>query len=173
MPREDSYFFQDFLKKYLKSQNKEISFLDMGTGSGILCKTALEFLPREKILGVDINPKAVNHVLLKGIRAIQSDLFANINENFDLIVFNAPYLPKDEYNKEPKDSQLETTAGKKGDEIIIKFLKQAKQHLTKNGKILLLLSSLTPMKNIEKYKPKIVAEKSLFFEKLIIFEIRV
>jgi methylase of polypeptide subunit release factors len=46
--------------------------------------------------------------------------------------------------REDKESALATTGGKQGDELILKFLKQAQKHLTKKGIILLVLSSLTP-----------------------------
>ena len=57
-PAEDSYFFVDFLEKYLK-KNKVNSYLDMGTGSGILSKTASKFLNKKNILATDINPSVI------------------------------------------------------------------------------------------------------------------
>ena len=87
---------------------------------------------------------------------------------FDLIIFNPPYLPLEE--KEPLDSQLSTTGGKKGNEILIRFLSQAKKHLNKNGKILIVFSSLTPSVNkiIKKYnfKFKKLDEEKIDFETL-------
>ncbi|MFH1053229.1 MAG: hypothetical protein V1740_02315, partial [Candidatus Woesearchaeota archaeon] len=68
------------------------------------------------------------------LNAIRSNLFSNINKTnrFDLIIFNPPYLPEDK--REPKDSRLNTTAGKKGYEIVIKFLQKARKYLRKDGK---------------------------------------
>jgi methylase of polypeptide subunit release factors len=86
-----------------------------------------------------------------------------------LITFNAPYLPEDK--KEPKNSRTATTGGKKGDEISLKFLNQSQRYLNPNGKIFLLISSLTPMTKIKRFKPKIVATKKLFMEELRILEI--
>ena len=166
-PAEDSYLFANFLKKYL-SKNKNISYLDMGAGSGILSETASKFLDKKNITPVDINPKSIKLLNKKGLKATKSNLFKEIRSKFDLITFNAPYLPQDK--RESKSSQLATTGGAKGDEISIKFLKQAKKHLNKNGKILLLISSLTPMDRIKKYKPKIVAKKKIFMEELRILE---
>lgn len=174
-PSEDSYFFAEFLKKYIP-KNKDLKFLDMGTGSGILAKTALDFgINPENIFAVDINKKVMRELKksLPEINSFESDLFSSEkfkNKKFDLIVFNAPYLPQDKKNLEPLDSQIETTGGKNGDEISLRFLKQAKKHLEKNGKILLLISNLTPLKNIKKFNPKILTKKSLFFEELLILE---
>ena len=86
----------------------------------------------------------------------------------DIITFNAPYLPEDKH--EPKSSRLETTGGKTGDEISLKFLKQAFNYLSHDGKIFLLISSQTPMDKIKKFNPKIVARKKIFFEELLILE---
>ena len=193
-PSDDSYLFADFLKKYLtkyqipracpSQQQTQISegntkYLDLGTGTGILSKTALKFLPPKNILASDINPNAIKALQKEKFQTIQSDLFNQIPNSksqiplsgakFDLITFNAPYLPQDP--REPKSSQLATTGGKHGDEISLKFLKQAKQHLNPNGKIFLLISSLTPTDKIKKLWPyKIVARKKIFMEELLILE---
>ena len=166
-PAEDSYLFADFLKKYF-SKNKVESYLDMGTGSGILAKTAAEFLGKKQILTADINQKAVSLLKKQGFNAIKTNLFSKIKGSFDLITFNAPYLPLDA--REPKSSQLATTGGKRGDEISMEFISQAKKHLNKNGKIFLLISSLTPTNKIKKLKHKIVARKKIFMEELLILE---
>lgn len=166
-PSDDSHLFANFLQKYFKS-HKTDSYLDMGTGSGILAKTALKFIPPKNILAADINPDAIKALQSEKFQTIQSDLFKNIPNKFDLITFNAPYLPLD--LREPKSSRLATTGGKRGDEISIKFLKQAKQHLNPKGKIFLLISSLTPMDRLEKFNPKMVAKKKVFAEDLIILE---
>jgi release factor glutamine methyltransferase len=164
-PAEDSYMFVDFLKNYL-SKNKINSYLDMGTGSGVLSEAVCGFLSKDKMLAADINSNAVDFVKSKGYNSIESDLFENINGKFDLITFNAPYLPLD--NREPIYSRLATTGGKNGDEVSIKFLKQAKSYLNKYGVVFLLISSLTPMENINLFKPKIVFKKRIFGEDLII-----
>lgn len=144
------------------------SYLDLGTGSGILSKTALKYLDSKKILASDINPYAIKNLSNEKFRTIKSNLFSKINEKFDLITFNAPYLPRDK--REPKESQVATTGGKNGDEISLKFLKQTKEHLNPGGKILLLISSLTPLNRINKYMPRIVARKKIFMEELLILE---
>ncbi|MCK4650213.1 methyltransferase [Candidatus Pacearchaeota archaeon] len=175
-PAEDSYLFADFLKKYFtKYQIPNTKYLDIGTGSGILARTALKFLPPKNILASDINPDAIKALQKEKFQVIQSDLFQTLNRTpkfnkakFDLITFNAPYLPLDP--REPKSSRLATTGGKRGDELSLKFLKQAKQHLNPNGKIFLLISSLTPMDKIKKFNPKIVTRKKIFFEELLILE---
>lgn len=171
-PSEDSYFFAEFLSSYLKKLTKQekqkLKFLDVGTGSGILAETAKKSGIKD-ILAVDIDKESVYHAKKLGIKSIHSNLFKKIKKSkkFDIIVFNAPYLPED---KSGIDKGKDTTGGRRGDEIPIKFLKQANQYLNKNGKIFLLISSLTPKSKIKKYKPKLVAKKRIFFEDLEIWK---
>lgn len=179
-PEQDSYLLQSELIKFLQKQkksnkNKELKILDMGTGSGIQALTCSR-LGFKNIIAADINKDAVENLKKqdKKIKAVYSDLFSDIHadEKFDLIIFNPPYLPEHKYDKE-KD----TTGGKKGYETITRFLKQAKNHLDKNGKILLLFSSLskpgiikTRMKKLN-YESRLLAKKRIFFEELYVYEI--
>ncbi len=172
---EDSVFFAEFLKKYFakltKQEKSKLKYLDMGTGSGILSETAISSgINKDNILAIDINKESVKFVKNKlKINTKQSNLFSKITKKpkYSLITFNAPYLPEHKYDK-----QKDTTGGKLGDEVSLKFIKQAKSHLAKQGKIFLLISSLTPINRINKTKPKpiIIAENKLFMETLLILE---
>jgi HemK-related putative methylase len=171
---DDSIFLSEFLEKYLSHLSRKklynLKYLDMGCGSGILSEKALKCMVNAKnITAADIDDKSVRYVKSKfpNIRTVKSNLFSNLkNQKFDLITFNPPYLPEDK--KEPKSSKKETTGGKRGDEISLKFLKQAKNHLKEKAKILLLISSLTYQKRIKRTSPKILTRKKLFFEELFI-----
>lgn len=168
-PAEDSRFFAEFLKDYLSNSRKDLKYLDVGTGSGILVFEALNFLSRQNVFACDINEKAVQDLKEKGINAICSNLFSKVVGKFDLITFNAPYLPRD--SREPKSSRVATTGGKQGDEISIKFLEEVKNYLNDGGIAFLLISSLTPRDKINKFGGKVVAEKPLWMEKLLIIQI--
>ncbi len=166
-PEEDSLLLSEVLKKFLKKY-KPNKILDMGSGSGIQTETLIKYrIASENITLVDINYKSIKHLKLKfpKSKVIHSNLFSEINkkQKYDLIIFNPPYLPYDKYDK-----QKDTSGGKNGSEIINKFLKQARAHLNKNGKILLLTSSLTKGINWLDYKKKILAKKKLFFEELYV-----
>jgi len=194
-PSEDSFLLQETLKKYLNklgrvaSSNKRrihlrnlgsldtgLNILDLGSGSGIQALTCKD-LGFKNILTSDINKESIKHLKSLKLRAIESNLFSKIkkSEKFDLIIFNPPYLPEDK--REPKPT-TNTTAGKKGYEIIIKFLKQATNHLIKNSSILLLFSSLSQPKVILKqakilgYYYNLLNKKKLFFEELYVYEFK-
>jgi len=170
-PREDSFLLEKEIKEYAKGK----SFLDMGTGSGIQSRAAKQ-ANAKSILSADINEEALKELKAQGFSTIKSNLFSNIKGKFDLIAFNLPYLPRDK--REDKESALTTTGGKEGDEIIIRFLKDAKKHLNKNGTILLVVSSLTPKERILKIleknslSHKVISSQKFFFETLEVWEIK-
>lgn len=161
-PAEDSYL----IKKYIKDYSKNKKVLDLGTGSGILAKESLKYT--KNVTASDINKECLKN--LKEIKTIHSDLFENIKEKFDLIIFNPPYLPRDK--REDKKSALSTTGGEKGYEILEKFINQLKYHVNKNGKALIVFSSLTNKKKIDfiikknKFKFKLLEEKKIPYETL-------
>lgn len=167
-PGEDTYLLAEFVKKF--SKDKKV--LDLGTGSGILALTAKEAGAKE-VLASDINEEAVKEAGKKGIKAVKSNLFKNIKGKFDLIVFNPPYLPKDKREKE----DLDTSGGKVGNELTIKFLKQAKSFLNKDGIILIIISSLSkPEMTFDKIKElgfnyKILGKNKMFFEEIFAVKI--
>lgn len=174
-PSEDSFLFSRVLKEQLPGllkENPDLKFLEIGTGSGIHLETALNCgVKKENIFSSDINQDSVSHCNLLGFNCIHSDLFENITGKFDLIAFNPPYLPED--SREPRESRTATTGGKKGNEIILKFLKQAKNYLKENGKIFLITSSLASIVDFEKlgYKAKEIGCERLFFETLCVWEL--
>ena len=172
-PEEDSYLLSKILQKKipkLLSKNPNLTFLEIGSGSGIQLKTALKLgIKNQNIMSCDINTTAIEHCKKLGFNCIKSDLFENIKGKYDLIIFNPPYLPED--SQEPKDSRISTTGGKEGSEIINEFLKQSKNHLNENGKIFLLTSSLTKEINFLDYNKNILEKKKLFFEELFVWEL--
>lgn len=174
-PAEDSFLMSRILKEKLPElleKNPDLKFLEIGAGSGIHLETAKNLgVKKENIYSSDIDKKSVSHCNLLGFNCIHSDLFEKINGKYDLIIFNPPYLPEDA--REPKDSKLATTGGKKGSEIILNFLKQAKNFLEKNGKIFLITSSLSGDIDFKKlgYEAKEIGCEKLFYERLCIWEI--
>ncbi len=176
-PAEDSFLMSRILKEQvpnLLKENPDLNFLEIGAGSGIHLETAKSLgIKIENIFSSDIDKKSVSHCNLLGFNCIHSDLFENISGKYDLIIFNPPYLPDDA--REPKSSKLATTGGKKGNEIILRFLEQAKNYLKIDGKIFLITSSLAEDVNFKKlnYKAKEIGCEKLFFERLCIWELKI
>ncbi len=171
-PKEDSYLMSRILKEkipeFLKI-NPDLKILEIGAGSGIHLETAFNAgIKKQNIFSCDIDSKSVEHCNILGFNCIHSDLFENIKGKYDLIIFNPPYLPEHEHDKQP-----DTSGGKKGNEIINKFLSQAKSYLNGNGKIFLITSSFSGEIDFEKYKYnfKEIGCEKLFYERLCIWEL--
>jgi len=177
LPAEDSYLLEKELKSYLEKLDKEeknkLKVLDMGSGSGIQALTCIkEGIKKSNIIAADLDKESIKLLKSKKLKTIHTNLFSKVVGKFDLIIFNAPYLPSDKY-----DNNLDTTAGKRGYETIIKFLRQAKLHLNKQGNILLLFSSLSKSKIILKearklkYNSEKLSEQGMgFFERLYVYK---
>lgn len=176
-PAEDSYLMSRILKEQLPlllEEKSNLRFLEIGAGSGIHLETAYNSgVKKENIFSSDINKNAVSHCSALGFSCIYSDLFENIQNKFDIIIFNPPYLPED--SREPEDSRIATTGGEKGSEIILRFLNEAKNYIEKDGKIFLITSDLSEDIDFNElgYEAKELGCEKLFFERLCVWELRV
>lgn len=174
-PEEDSYLLSAALNleitKIIK-KNANLKCLEIGIGSGIQLETLEKLgVKKKNIFGVDINTDAIDKCSAMGFNCKESNLFSNVNSKYDIIIFNPPYLPEDS-ESEDEESKIITTGGIKGSEIINKFLKNANDYLNSDGKIYLLISSLTQNINFYNFSKKIINEKKIFFEKLEVLELK-
>ncbi len=173
-PEEDSFLLSSVIREKVPKilvRNSQFKVLEIGVGSGVQLVALLKSgILKKNIFACDINSEAVRHCKKLGFNCIQSNLFEKIKGKYDLIVFNPPYLPENAY--EPEDSRLATTGGKKGGEIINKFLIQTKNHLSKQGKIFLVTSDLTKGINWNGYRKKLLAKQKLFFEEIYVWEVK-
>ena len=106
-PRPDSETLIEAALNYYSDQNAKLSILDLGTGSGCLILTLLSQFPNANGLAVDICPDAIaiakkNATKLNldsRIRFSCSSWADNINEKFDLIIANPPYISLTEFEQ--------------------------------------------------------------------------
>ncbi|WP_048055347.1 HemK2/MTQ2 family protein methyltransferase [Pyrococcus sp. NA2] len=172
-PAEDTFLIAEALLEEVKSDD---IVLDMGTGTGILALLAAK--KARFVIGVDINRKAVDlawkNARINGIRNVVfvvSDLFENVRGTFDLIIFNPPYLPGEEIRD---DIDKALIGGKRGYEIIVRFLENVGNYLNPNGRVLLVYSSLTgDVESLFKkrgFLTKIVKRERFFFEEVYVMK---
>ena len=177
-PSDDTFLFTENLDVKAGDQ-----VLDVGTGCGILAILAAK--KASSVIAIDINPYAVHcakeNAILNRVQNtffIQKDLFSALNQKakFDLILFNAPYLPSEE---KEMDSWIGRSwaGGKTGRQVIDRFIPSSPKHLSSSGRILLLQSTLANVdatfRRFEEYnlKPTIKAERALpFFETISLIE---
>lgn len=99
-PRPDTEVLVDAVVKRFAA-NPPRRLIDLGTGSGCILITLLKKFPRAAGVGADISESALEvaqeNALRNGVadRAsfIQGDWAGSIDESFDLIVSNPPYIP--------------------------------------------------------------------------------
>jgi len=166
-PRDDSFLLEKYVKKLAKGK-----VLDMGTGSGIQIEAALKNKKVNSALATDKDKNVIKKLKGKKYKIIYSDLFSNIKGKYDTIIFNPPYLPDSRY-----DNDKSLGGGKKGYELLVKFLDQASDYLTRNGIVLIVFSSITNKKKIDEtikknlLKYKLLEKQKLFFETLFVYKI--
>jgi release factor glutamine methyltransferase len=168
-PREDSQLLANVLED-LDLDGKSV--LDMGCGSGFLAVLASKL--GGKVTAADISLEAVRQTEKnartngQSIRTIRSNLFENINEKYDIVVFNPPYLPETEYH------DVTYSGGKTGRNIINRFIKEVKNYLRPNGKVYMVISSLTGKDEVKEafwrsgLKPEIIKREKIEWEELVI-----
>lgn len=168
LPSDDSIFLSNIVNEYHGQWALEI-----GTSSGIIFRELSKNF--SIVIGTDIDFNSLKHSLMmsKNHRLLCCDAATALhNVKFDLIISNPPYLPN-----AMNDTDKTVDGGPTGIEISIHFLTSAIDKLNKNGKILILVSSLSDKGKLEQFisknnlTKKQKAQKDLFYETLQIIEL--
>jgi len=165
LPAENTYFLDDYIKN-----EKGDSALDIGTGSGYLAKSLSRSF--RFVVATDVNIDAIRNPSNKHKNLLCCNGADALTNQFDLIICNMPYLPSEEI------LDISTDGGPEGVVIPLKIIKSAKNRLKPGGKFLFVTSSLSNyqklVENTEKegFDVKIIAKKKLFFEELILVEMK-
>ena len=178
-PAEDSFLMAENINAMRCDR-----VLDVGTGCGIQGIIAAQ--TANKVISVDVNPRAIhcaiNNALLNKVVSkmdfLLGDLLNSFNNEtkFDIILFNAPYLPLDNL----EDASLLALAwdgGKSGRMVIDRFIGQVSNNLSDRGRILLVQSNLAGINETVSafsshgFDGSVVDECNVpFFEKIVLIE---
>ena len=172
-PAEDTYLL---LRAALDEVKSTDFLLEIGCGCGTISKRLQPLAGR--VLATDISPNAVKMARKSGLDSVQADLFRGIRARFDLIIFNPPYLPTKHEEKLSGWLNFAFDGGITGIDTIFRFLEDVSDHLTVNGRALLLTSSLCDLDEVMKKAQDAglvadeVANDSYFFERLAVLRLR-
>ncbi len=139
-PGTDTYLLANTIKI-----NPGDTALDLCTGTGVIAiKMAL--LGAESILGIDLNPKAVENAnenkklaQLNNITFRQGNMFEGVDGKFDVITINPPYTDQKPCN------EIEVCFFDEGHKYVKNFFKKLRQHLNPGGKAYIAWSNIGPM----------------------------
>jgi release factor glutamine methyltransferase len=119
--------------------------LEVGTGSG---RIAAALVQDCDVVATDINPHAVFCAREKGLDVVRSDLCSGLRGAFDLVIFNPPYLPTQPEERIDDWLEYALDGGATGREVIGRFADAVSRVLAPEGRILLLVSSLTGLSEV-------------------------
>ena len=169
---------------FLLAENLEIkegqSVLEIGTGSGLVSMYAS--LLTDDVTATDINYNALElaekNFKLNNINTIKlefGDLFEPVKDKkFDVILFNAPYLPTDSDDIINDDLNYAFDGGLDGRKVIDRFINQVSNHLNDKGIVQIIQSSLSDndrtldMFDRNGFVAEIAESEKFFFEEIVL-----
>ena len=138
IPREDT----EILVQEVINLNKK-KILDMCTGSGCIAVSLAKYIKDSEVTAVDISEKALTIAKLNAkknevdVKFIKSNLFEEVEDKFDVIVSNPPYIKTadlEALQTEVKNEPLKALdGGETGLFFYKKIIKQAVNYLNENG----------------------------------------
>ena len=172
-PMEDSDLLANAVEKFASGKT-----LDMGTGTGIQGIIAAK--KGCEVTFADISSHAIRcarqNAALNGVsgKFVVSDLFRNVHGRFDTVIFNPPYLESAKLGYKSNDPiKAATDGGIKGRELIDRFIRDSVKHISKNGAVIMVESSVNGYEaDAERLKAKIVGKKHMFYEDIVVLYYR-
>lgn len=130
--------------------------LEIGTGSGCMAIAMAAVFPDAQVDAVDISQDAIevaqknitDYHAQERVHLIESDLFANVDGKYDLIISNPPYVDKADMDDRPEEFHHEPDmALESGDDGLNHtriILENAKKHLNKDGLLFVEVGNSAP-----------------------------
>ena len=176
IPRPETEFLvqntNNLIKKHLKT--KKIKILDIGTGSGVISLALYSLNNNYRITATDISKKALKVAKNNkkrhncDINLIKTDLFNNINDKFDCIISNPPYIKNNSKNIEQKvkenEPHIALYGGEDGLDYYRRILKDIKKVLKKKHIIAMEIGEKQG-ENVKKLANKYLPNDKVIIEK--------
>lgn len=146
IPRQDTELSIDVLLDIIKN-NKINNMLEIGCGTGIVSIT-IDLESDIDVAGLDISPQAIKNTTINknkfnsNIKIIESDLFDKVNDKFDIIYSNPPYIKTKEIENlqvevREHEPRLALDGGEDGLVFYRKIVKESNNYLKENGFLVL------------------------------------
>lgn len=146
IPRPETEELVDLI--LVENQKADLRVLDIGTGSGAIAISLAKARQNWKVMASDLSQGALDLAAENAasqqvnLHFIKSDVLENIDEEFDVIVSNPPYIAHDEtYEMDESVIKYEPDsalfADNQGLAIYEKIAQEAPEHLSSSGKIYL------------------------------------
>ena len=144
IPRLDTEVVAETAIKAIKSMEKPVCALDLMTGSGCIAAAIVENTGAN-VTASDVSEGALNVATMNleryKVKIVKSDVFANIDGKFDLIVSNPPYIETKVVDTLEPEVTCQPKIALDGGEDGLKFYRtiaaEAPAHLTDRGTLVL------------------------------------
>ena len=141
VPRPETEQLVELLKSRISQSASRI--VDVGTGSGVIALSLAAMFPDAKISATDISDDALalaqENAARHGLETTfhKADLLEGIDDSFDLIVANLPYIANGDRSTLSRevlhDPEVALFAGERGTEMICKLIDAARAQLRAGG----------------------------------------
>jgi SAM-dependent methyltransferase len=143
---DDAVFFGPDTYRFISALQRAFAWLDaspvraldVGCGTGAGALTIARTFSHAAVTGIDINPKALNLATVNAslarvhnVTLYQSDLFDDVEGDFDLIVSNPPFV------LDPDARQYRHGGGERGAEISRRIVEEGLTRLRPGGSLML------------------------------------
>ena len=140
-PRPETEIIIEEVLRIIKNKDKNLKILDIGTGSGCIAISLAQEFKNSIITAIDISEKALSvakkNVFLNNLSSqiiLKNIDFEQLDEKFDIIVSNPPYLNEKEYknldtNIKKNEPKIAFFGGRDGLKFYRKFAKKIHKNL--------------------------------------------
>lgn len=145
---------------------------DIGTGSGAIGATLMARGAR--VVAVDISPPAAVATRALGVPVVRGDLLSALRGPFDVVAFNAPYLPSAPEERLGGWIDRAFHGGEGGVEVSARFVSDLPRVLGPGGRAYLVVSSradLDALRAALLWPATAVASARFFFEQIAVWRI--
>jgi len=145
IPRPETEQLVELLISNFKPQISNGRIVDVGAGSGVIALCLAAEFPEAEVFAVDVSDDALSLArenaerlgLAGRVQFLKGNLLENVEDAFDLIAANLPYISSEERHtlsrEVLRDPEVALFAGTRGDEFVRELIAQAPSRLRPGG----------------------------------------